>query len=189
MLVVIAVLLWRSQSHGGGAEASISLGEIFTAAVKLEPQDASSADAAVRRAARERGEPEPRTQTVMTASTTKLARILWVDDYPDGNLYETVALEQLGKFVTKATSTAAALRYLDELDFALIITDVGRDGDHQAGKDLIRRVRSGGHTLPIVVYTVGAARRRAALLEAGADAVVHMPDELVHDVTSRLAAR
>jgi CheY-like chemotaxis protein len=188
VLAVIAVLLWRSQNRDGRAHASFTFGELFTAAVTLEPKNAESAENAMQRAAQERGEPAAPPVGLITATTTKLARLLWVDDDPDNNLYETVALEQLGRFVTKATSTEAALRYLDELKFALIITDLGRDHDRRAGEELIRRVRAQGQSLPIVVYTMDAAQKRADLLALGADAVVDLPHELIHEVNARIAS-
>jgi len=99
-----------------------------------------------------------------------------------------VALENLGRFVTKTTSTEAALTYLKEMEFALVITDLGRGHDRRAGEELIRLVRASGRTVPIVVYTVGAAEKRAALVAAGADAVVDSPGELIREVDRRLDA-
>jgi len=188
VVIVLAVLLWRSQSRGGGGEASFAFGEVFKASIRLEPQNTRSAQNAVHRAAEERGESTDSTLRSAATTTIRLARILWVDDRPDGNLYETIALEQFGRFVTKATSTEAALRYLAELDFALIITDVARGDDAQAGEDLIRKVRGNGRSVPIVVYTMGAAARRRHLLDAGADAVVDAPDDLVDEVNARIPA-
>jgi CheY-like chemotaxis protein len=188
VVVVLAGLLWRSQSRGGGGEASFAFGELFKASIRLEPQNTQSAQNAVQRAADEKGEPSDSPLRSATTTTTRLARILWVDDLPDGNLYETIALERFGRFVTKATSTEAALRYLAEMDFALIITDVARGDDAQAGENLIRRVRGNGRSVPIMVYTMGAAAQRRHLLDVGADAVVDAPDELVDEVNARISA-
>lgn len=188
VVVVLAVLLWRSQSRGGGGEASFAFGEVFKASIRLEPQNTRAAQNAVHRAAEERGEATDSPLRSAATTTIRLARILWVDDRPDGNLYETIALERFGRFVTKATSTEAALRYLAELDFALIITDVARGGDAQAGEDLIRKVRGDGRSVPIVVYTTGAVAQRRHLLDAGADAVVDVPDDLVDEVNARIPA-
>jgi CheY-like chemotaxis protein len=110
---------------------------------------------------------------------TKFARVLWVDDHPDNNLYETVALENLGKFVTKTTSTQAAMVYLSKLKFDLALTDLGRSGNPLAGLDFVRQARMAHPQLPLVVYTMDAARHRQDLVETGADAVVDRPDALV----------
>src|SRR4051812_69284 len=105
VVAVVGSLLWRSQRGSGKAEASFSFGELFSATVKLEPQNAKSAEDAVQRAAEERGDEVRPLSGNLPIATARLARVLWVDDKPDNNVYETVALEQLGKFVTKATST------------------------------------------------------------------------------------
>jgi PleD family two-component response regulator len=62
-------------------------------------------------------------------STIRLRRILWVDDKPDQNLYETLALEQLGLAITKATASRAAFSYLGAQSYRVVITDLGRPGD------------------------------------------------------------
>jgi CheY-like chemotaxis protein len=187
-LVVVAVLLWRSQNRGGQSEATVSFGELFTTTVKLGSADTASAENAVAHAAKQRGETPETAAASIARTATRLARVLWVDDLPDNNLYETVALEKLGRFVTKATSTEAGLTYLEELDFALVITDLGRRHDRHAGEEFIRLVRASGRTEPIVVYTVGAADKRAALVAAGADAVVDRPSDLVREVEARIDA-
>lgn len=185
VVAVIAVLLWRSQSRGAAAEASFSFGELFTAQVKLGQQETSKAGAAVERANHERGTPAP--AAPISPGPIRLARVLWVDDRPDGNLFETLALERLGRFVTVATSTEAALIYLDELHFDLIITDLGRGRDREAGEKFVRHLRRERIRTPVVVYTTGAADKRDRLLGIGADAVADMPEELVHQVTALLS--
>jgi CheY-like chemotaxis protein len=184
VLIVVAILLWRAGDRGAGAKVSLSFGQIFEAEITLDQKNASSAESAVLRAAEERGEAVA--ASPVRTTSTRLARLLWVDDNPDNNLYETVALEQLGRFITKTTSTEAAMRYLDELPFSLIITDVERGNDRRAGEELIRRVRATGRTVPIIVYTLGAAAQRDHLRGLGADAVVDMPDDLVSEVNAQL---
>lgn len=187
-LVVVAVLLWRSQSRGGKAKASWSFGELFTTTVELGPADTASAENAVEQAATQRGETPDSSSEPIARTVTRLARVLWVDDLPDNNLFETVALENLGRFVTKTTSTEAALIYLEEMDFALVITDLGRGHDRHAGQEFVRLVRASGRTVPIVVYAVGAADKRTTLIATGADAVVDKPSELIREVDALLDA-
>jgi CheY-like chemotaxis protein len=188
VLALIAVLLIRAQNRNGGAQASLSLGDLFKADVRIDSANTKSVDEAIRQAAKELGKPVPPSVADSAPAFTRLTRVLWVDDNPDANLYETIALERLGRLVTKATSTEAAERYLRALDFDLIITNLGRGRERQAGRELIVRVRANGGKLPIIVYTVDAEPKRRALLAAGANAVVDLPDELVRAVDAHLAA-
>jgi CheY-like chemotaxis protein len=184
VLFVVAVLLWRTGDRGGGAKVSLSFGQLFQAEITLDEQNTSSAENAVRRAAEERGEAV--TASPVQDTSTRLARVLWVDDNPDNNLYETIALEQLGRFVTKATSTWAAQRYLAELPFSLVITDVGRGDGPRAGDDLIQQIRATNKTLPIIVYTVAAEAQHDRLRNLGAHEVVDSPDDLIRQVNAHL---
>jgi hypothetical protein len=89
----------------------------------LTPADTAQAKEAVRTAEAERGAvPTNADVPRLGGSTTTFARVLWVDDQPDNNPYETIALEKPGKFVTEATSTEAALHFLDRTDFTVLIT-------------------------------------------------------------------
>ncbi|MGK5678116.1 response regulator [Actinoplanes sp. URMC 104] len=189
VVALIAVLLLRSQNRDGRAEASFTFGDLFSASVALEPRNTASAEQAVQEAAHLKGDSDAPAAGLATTAPTRLARVLWVDDNPDGNLYETVALERIGRFVTKATSNEAAMHYLGELDFDLVITDLGRASEAEGGADLIRRLQASGQSLPIVVYTVDAASRRAALVAQGATAVVDRPRDLVNVVDEQLRRR
>ncbi|MBM2622028.1 hypothetical protein JIG36_41650 [Actinoplanes sp. LDG1-06] len=160
-MALIATVLFRGQTF---------------ASVMVRPRDTASAIKAVQRAARKRGEPEPPVAGLAPREHTTLARVLWLDDEPDNNLYETVALEQLGRFVTKTTTVDAALHYLGELDFELVIT--GRNG-----VGLIKRMRGAGLTQPVVVYTTNASQ----LTVLGAQAVIDHPHELVKAVNAQLS--
>ncbi|MBU2666371.1 hypothetical protein KOI35_22975 [Actinoplanes bogorensis] len=162
----MAVLLFRAHTFG----------ELFTATVTLRPGNTASAADAVQRAARERGEPAPQVAGLTPREPATLARVLWLDGNPDDNLYETVALEQLGRFVTKTTSIGSAVRYLGELDFAVVIT--GR-----SGLGLIKEMRAAGLAQPVLVYTQNAAQ----LTVLGAQAVIDHPDELVRAVNAQLS--
>jgi len=183
-----AVLLWRMQSSGGGGHASITIADMFSASLTLTPADTAQAKEAVRTAEAKRGTAPTNAEVPrLVDSTTTFARVLWVDDEPDNNLFETIALEKLGKFVTKATSTEAALDYLERMDFTILITDLGRHGDPDAGLNLIRNLRAHGQRLPIVIYTVDASPMREIALAAGADAVVDLPGPLIREVESRVS--
>lgn len=189
VVTAVVVLLRSAQARGGSGEATFSFADLFTATVKLQPQNMAKADEAVRAAAQSRGQVAAlQSQRNEREPSTRLARVLWVDDQPDNNLYETVALEQLGRFITKATTTDSALFYLSQLDFTLVITDLERGGHRDAGLDFIQKAKRAGLTLPIVVYTSDATRVRERLLVAGAKAVVDSPAELIHEVQDGVAS-
>ena len=59
--------------------------------------------------------------------------VLWVDDRPANNIYEQQALEALGIQFTVATSTANALSLLSHNKYDVVISDMGRPPDTQAG--------------------------------------------------------
>lgn len=123
-------------------------------------------------------------KAIESVRAARAARVLWVDDNPDNNGHETVALEDLGLFVTKATSTAAALVYASYLSFDLVITDKGRRGNHDAGLELLRALGSRNLQWPVIVYTVNAAAHRDEMVAGGAAAVVDTPSELMKAVMS-----
>jgi transcriptional regulator with XRE-family HTH domain len=95
-------------------------------------------------------------------------RILWVDDHPDWNRWEVAELENLGFAITQATSTEAALDYLERLPFDLVITDLARGDDREAGLKLIEKIQEAHSGLPTLVYTAepGARAQRARRLGA-----------------------
>lgn len=98
------------------------------------------------------------------------SQVLWVDDKPDGNLHERQALEALGIRVSLAASTDEALTALGHRRFDVIISDMARPSDAQAGCTLLEQLRSNGNQTPIIFYTASSnpsrseeARKRGAL--------------------------
>ena len=187
----ILVLLLRQQRLGRAGKALFRFGEIFEASFEFSAEERVSVDQAVTEATKQKVGPTTKKTvgSLEIPSEGGLARVLWVDDNPDNNLYETVALERLGRFVTKTTSTEAALRYLRELRFSVAISDLGRYDNPRAGLDFVDRARSAGHTLPVIIYTLNADRHVEEGMAAGAAAVVDMPDELVNAVQATLRTR
>jgi CheY-like chemotaxis protein len=189
VIVLIAILLFRALGRGTPGEATFTLAELFSATVKIGSQDTAKVNEAVSEAAKQRGGPPDAEPAVSSPRATHLARVLWVDDNPDNNLYETVALERLGRVVTKATSTDAGMAYLSQqLGFALVITDLGRRDDPKAGITLIRRMQQSGIALPVVVYTMNANQHRAEVIAAGGKAVADTPGQLLRYVDEQLAS-
>lgn len=103
---------------------------------------------------------------------TEQPHVLWVDDHPRNNRFETEALRALGFVVTPVTSTQEAL---DELRgspgyYDLVISDMGRGDDPRAGYTLLSRMRTELDQTPVIFYSSSndprhdqEARRRGAL--------------------------
>jgi DNA-binding winged helix-turn-helix (wHTH) protein/CheY-like chemotaxis protein len=98
------------------------------------------------------------------------ARILWVDDKPDNNIREREAMAAFKVQFDLALSTDDALRHLQAASYDLIISDMGRGTEPQAGYDLLNRLRQRGDTTRVIFYTgsctdmqMQEARTRGAL--------------------------
>jgi CheY-like chemotaxis protein len=98
------------------------------------------------------------------------AKVLWVDDRPQLNTYERQALEQLGIQFTISTSTDDALEKLQHPNYSVIISDMGRPPDKEAGYTLLEEIRKRGITTPFIIYAgsrapeyVTETRRRGGL--------------------------
>nr|WP_225311420.1 response regulator [Microbispora cellulosiformans] len=110
----------------------------------------------------------------------KGGRILWVDDLPEGNSYLTALFRQLGMVVDEVTSTDRALGRLDQHTYDLVISDLHRGADSQAGIEMLRAFRSRGISLPVIIH---AARFDPTL---GVDPMIfggtNRVDDVVHYV-------
>jgi DNA-binding winged helix-turn-helix (wHTH) protein/CheY-like chemotaxis protein len=102
--------------------------------------------------------------------TERPTRILWVDDRPDNNIREREAMAAFKVQFDLALSTEEALQRLRSTPYDLIISDMGRPGDLQAGYTLLQRLRQSGDTTRVVFYTSSCtdaqmqeARTRGAL--------------------------
>lgn len=179
---VIGFLLFRATTRGGG-NAKFSVGSVFKAEISIPPQTEAEVRHAVAQAANHKRLKSPKAPS-RPAKGWHLGRILWVDDNPDWSVYETIALETLGLFVTKTTSTNSAQVYLKEMAFDLVISDMGRDGEGpEAGLRLTRYIRQNHPSLPVIIYTADARRHLSSGMEAGAFSVVDTPWELVDEVS------
>lgn len=156
----------------------------------------------VTEAAKARGTPE-----IDTAEAKKYAlelidapdqkRILWVDDLPSGNHFETAALAKLQIEVVAVTSTDAALARItaDPEAFDLVLSDWNRPEPAtdapSAGIDLLRKLRAHHLTMPVLFYHGSFKEqerhtRRDMALGEGAYGEAVMPDELLGLVASAL---
>jgi CheY-like chemotaxis protein len=117
------------------------------------------------------------------------ATVLWVDDRPENNIYERQALEQLGIQFTISTSTEDALEKLQHGNYSVIISDMGRPRDKQAGYTLLEEIRKRGVTTPFIIYAgsrgieyTTETRRRGGL------GTTNMPIELFEMVVDAIKA-
>lgn len=115
------------------------------------------------------------------------ATILWVDDRPRNNVLERSSLEALGIAFVLSTSTEDALSRVQSNEFDVILSDMGRPPDPQAGYTLLDKLRASGNKTPFIIYAgsrapehVEEAKRR------GAWGCTNRPSELFELVLSAL---
>lgn len=107
-------------------------------------------------------------------------RILWVDDTPSTTRNERALLEYCGARVTSVTTSIAAENELRDNVFAMVITDLKREGKETEGLEFVNR-------------TVAAETYRWTIAYVGTDqegkprpanlfAITNRPDHLIHYV-------
>ena len=106
------------------------------------------------------------------------AKILWVDDHPGNNSNEKRTLEDFGLQVDQVRSTTEALNRLLGRPFDLILSDMDRDGDSNAGMELLTALRSSGCPIPLVFYVGKVDPTRG--VPAGAFGIADEPEPLIH---------
>jgi CheY-like chemotaxis protein len=111
------------------------------------------------------------------------ASVLWVDDNPEGNVYENHMLSSLGLSITQVTTSEAALSLLKRRRFDLVITDLTRDEDASAGLKLLREISDG---FPRIVYALEPGEREQEALKLGAAAVTTTPGDLLQAVLENI---
>lgn len=105
------------------------------------------------------------TEKVQPSLTRRLASstVLWVDDRPNNNTYERSALEALGICFAISTSTDDALARLRTGRYDLVISDMRRPPDPQAGYTLLRKIREDLRlSVPYLIYAGSNSRERDA---------------------------
>ncbi|MEI5135091.1 response regulator [Streptomyces libani] len=190
ILAIILLVLVCSLLFFRDGKAKISMAQLFDLEIEVGETNKNESKKAVIQAAEQRGDPEvqPAIQEIGAAKRARLTRVLWVDDNPDYNLYETLAFEQLGFLVTKAISTEAGMLYFENLDYSLVVTDAQRGPDADAGMTLLKELQRVKPNIPVIVYTMGATDKREQLVDAGARAVVDTPSELIKAVLNERAS-
>lgn len=107
-------------------------------------------------------------------------RILWVDDYPQNNASLTKLFRKFGMNVDTALSSEEALAKLRSGSYDLLITDMGRGDDPNAGNTLLNELSLRNINLSALVFST------ASRIQEGVDhrafAATPSTDELVHYV-------
>lgn len=118
------------------------------------------------------------------------ASVLWVDDRPTNNTYERRTLEAFGLAITLSTSTEEGLEKLRARRFDVVITDLGRPGDPQAGYTLLEHIRQTNKQMPVIIYSAAARdEQHAEARRRGAFGSTNNPQELIQLVVSAVLGR
>jgi formylglycine-generating enzyme required for sulfatase activity len=114
--------------------------------------------------------------------------VVWIDDQHDNNLSERAALEREGVRFVLATSHQEVMHQLDSAAVDLVVSDMRRGADAEAGLQLLQALRGDHRAVPVIFY-VGVANEklRTRALEAGALAVIQQRDQLLITMRSALA--
>ncbi len=79
--------------------------------------------------------------------------ILWVDDVPQNNVYEQQAFEDLDVVVSPSHSTDNALDQLERKKFTIIISDLKRGENDNAGIELLTEIERRKISTPVFIYS------------------------------------
>jgi DNA-binding response OmpR family regulator len=139
-----------------------------------------------------------KTPPVIGDAPDAVARVLWVDDHPENNIYEKQFFETHRIAVHPVSSSTDALKLLAMYEYDLVISDMGRGEDRLAGARLVEQMRANGDRTPAVIYTVRAdtpikqRAQRNLVAEAGAQGIAVTPGEIreiVMRIVDKPAAR
>lgn len=104
-------------------------------------------------------------------------KILWVDDNPQNNTYERRSLEALGIRFVISTSTEDAVQKIKQSKYDLVISDMGRGNNKQAGLDLLKEIKN--DNAPLIFYSWGETVEKVRQAkEKGAFGYTSSPREL-----------
>lgn len=111
------------------------------------------------------------------------ARILWVDDRPEGIQGECRLIENAGARVRRVTSSDAALEELDKHRYDLVISDIQRGDQADAGIKFGETLAKRTCPPPLIFY-VGSLQKPVPVTAFG---ITNLPSELLHLVVDSLS--
>ncbi len=105
----------------------------------------------------------------VTAQRIAGARLLWVDDHPENNIYPRRAMEAVGIQITLSKSTEDALEKIHSDTYDVIISDMGRQPpdpqapyEKRAGYDLLDKLRAEHIFTPFIIYAGSSSAEHQA---------------------------
>ena len=84
-------------------------------------------------------------------------KVLWVDDNPEGQVYERNALTAIGTSFVFVRNTEEAMAKLKGERFNLVISDFSRKDDPKAGYSLLEKVKNIPSPPPLIIYSSSAS--------------------------------
>lgn len=109
------------------------------------------------------------------------SRILWIDDVPRNNEIEFVILRNLGVLIDIAKDDSEAINRINAAIYNIIITDMGRGSNRNAGKNLLPDLLKAVLSPPVIFY-VGAPQQ----VPTGAFGLATRPDQLMNLIIDAL---
>ncbi|MFF4514332.1 response regulator [Streptomyces mirabilis] len=140
----------------------------------------------------DRAQDESQSTVTATARRTALGRlehaadvlqggkILWVDDRPQGNVPLVELFRAAGMHVDVTLSTEEATPLFRRRPYDIIVSDIDRDGDQQAGIKMLRVLEQYRIDVPVLIYTGRFDPERG--IDRRIFAATTAPVELVHYV-------
>lgn len=185
---VLAMFAWLVAKHSEKLYGPEDLANIIRASVSLGAATTKGTSAS--------NKPEsiePLVRSILsstpwfTGGHERRREILWVDDEPDSNAFERKFFESLGWSVTCARSTQEALEKHELRRAGVIISDMGRPENDQAGYVLLGKLRKDGDQTPLIIYTSSTSeKQKQATLERQGNGHTALPGELF-ELVSRAA--
>ncbi len=107
-------------------------------------------------------------------------KLLWVDDHPENNAALIDLFRSVGMTVDTVRSTADALADLRHRSYDVLLSDIDRDGDPQAGITMLRELERHHIDVPVVIHTARFDQERG--VDRRIFAAAASPVEVVHYV-------
>ncbi|MCL2415841.1 MAG: response regulator [Defluviitaleaceae bacterium] len=126
----------------------------------------------------------------LNVSADKPNLILWVDDYPDNNIYPRKVLEVIGFSFELALSTQEAMSRFSTGKYAAIISDMGRAEGTREGYVLLEEIRKLDGNIPYFIYAVSGTNSREKLKREterrGAQGTTDIAEELIEMIITHV---
>jgi hypothetical protein len=105
-------------------------------------------------------------------------KAIWIDDFPNNNIYESKILKLIGIQVDVAKSSDEGYKMIMENNYGLILSDISRNGIHDEGIRFHRRLIEENIDIPLIFYAGFADRSKG--VPPYAFGIADLPDKLIH---------